>query len=229
MSVKKKYAVFIFIYYIIVFVLLRLIRLVALSYDLDILPQIVTAVRCAAFIGFTMLLFKGFIESFQNSKRDEETTHTIKNVSTGLFYIYLIVAIICSVFLTLQSDETDIYEEKKPIIEEPSKPDTNVSHGSFENDKSKAFKAIYDKYFSGGNYTYIEDADAKGYIRIILFENASRIEYLAYYNGGPSDDIWVFKHCRAMKDSQGSWSPSYAEYMNSYTYNFETRVATIEE
>lgn len=84
------------------------------------------------------------------------------------------------------------------------------------------YQAIYDKHFQKQNNSFIEDYNAKGYLRIILHEDDSSVEYLVYDRESANGRCGLYVYYRSQKDGTGAWSPSEASILDIYAYVHDT-------
>lgn len=222
-TIKNKYAQIFGFIYVVLAIGFKMIEWIFQSLGTAFPERLITAYHCFLVVGFSILIFWGVIEKITDREKTQESKSTLKTIINGLFYIYMTIVLISSVFLVFNSDNNS-----KAHIQVPSKPAMNSTVQDFEHDKEKAYKAIYNEYFKTGGYTYTVDYDAKGNSRIVLIDNSSMIEYITYENISQEGNAMKFKHCRAAKDSFGSWSVMNAEYLDTYIYDFSTRKATKE-
>lgn len=113
--------------------------------------------------------------------------------------------------------------------EKTTKPNSEYTYESGEVRREKGFKAIFEKYFSDEKYSYQIDYDAKGFGRLLIYEDDKQIEFLLYDGVSEEEKIGTFLHCISPKKADGSWSIMEGEYVGTYLYNYETKDAYIEK
>lgn len=109
--------------------------------------------------------------------------------------------------------------EKNPFrdFDIPGTKDIQVN----ERQISEGYTAIYETIFQSQNVSFIEDYDAKGNSRIILYEDDSLIKYLVYdrKSANKKCGLYVYYNCR--KNEDGSWSPMEAAILDMYAYVYD--------
>ena len=110
-------------------------------------------------------------------------------------------------------------------VEEPDK--NSDLHDSAEHDleskkERNAALKIFDKYFAAQGFTFKENYTAKGNMYFVLNESRSDITYLQYNRDSQNGKCGLYILFKALKSSNGSWSPSDAHMQNTYTYEYST-------
>lgn len=81
---------------------------------------------------------------------------------------------------------------------------------------------IFDKYFAAKGFTFKESYTAKGDMYFVLSESRLDIIYLQYNRDSQDGKCGLYILFKASKSSDGSWSPSDAHMLNTYTYEYST-------
>ena len=122
---------------------------------------------------------------------------------------------------TKEPDIEEIPEEQstaKPLEELEEQEETNEYSKEME-----GYKAVYQKYFENKNKSFIEDYDAKGHSRVILFENLSTIEYLVYDRDSNNGNCGIYVYYKCEKKEDGSWSPMDAQILDFFAYEYSSK------
>ena len=81
---------------------------------------------------------------------------------------------------------------------------------------------IFDKYFAAEGFTFKESYTAKGDMYFVLNESRSDITYLQYNRDSQNGKCGLYILFKALKSSNGSWSPSDAYMQSTYMYEYST-------
>ncbi|MFU0538257.1 YcxB family protein [Gardnerella vaginalis] len=81
---------------------------------------------------------------------------------------------------------------------------------------------IFDKYFAAEGFTFKENYTAKGDMYFVLNESRSDITYLQYNRDSQNGKCGLYILFKALKSSNGSWSPSDAYMQSTYMYEYST-------
>ncbi|MFI3214864.1 MAG: hypothetical protein R3Y24_16245, partial [Eubacteriales bacterium] len=107
-------------------------------------------------------------------------------------------------------NETEEYSQEVPVY-------------VYENAEVQAgYESIYQKCIETSDTIYQEDYNAKGYTRIVIYEDSSIIKYLVYDGYFENNSYIRYVYYQNAKDEDGSWSPVDAEILNMYYYILET-------
>lgn len=125
-----------------------------------------------------------------------------------------------------KQDVTDSPEKQSTAADLSAEQDAEADF-SAEQDAENArimdgFLAIYDADFRDQKKSYIQDYNAKGEPRIILFEDPSEVEYLLYDRESDNGKCGQYVLYRAEKADDGSWSPNEASILDMYAYVYAT-------
>lgn len=110
----------------------------------------------------------------------------------------------------LSEDETEDYSQDELVY-------------VYENAEVQAgYESIYQKCIETSDTMYQEDYNAKGYTRIVIYEDSSIIKYLVYDGYFENNSYIRYVYYQNAKDEDGSGSPVDAEILNMYYYILET-------
>ncbi|MFI3171513.1 MAG: hypothetical protein R3Y58_03945 [Eubacteriales bacterium] len=110
----------------------------------------------------------------------------------------------------LSEDEMEEYSQEEPIYAYES---AGVQAG---------YEKIYQECIETSDTIYQEGYNAKGYTRIVVYEDSSIIKYLVYDGYFENNSYIRYVYYQNEKDEDGSWSPVDAEILNMYYYILET-------
>ncbi len=94
---------------------------------------------------------------------------------------------------------------------------------AYEKEIMDGYQAIYNLYFAEKEYTFIENYNAKGQSRIMLYEDSTSVEYLVYDRLSKNEACHLYVYYRNEKDETGAWSPVDASILDIFAYEIETR------
>ena len=125
--------------------------------------------------------------------------------------------------LTEESEEAGMAEE--PV----SEPVTGETITAEESGYDEAYQLIVDGYhavfeqlFQDRGYDFQESSDARGNLRVILFEDAEKVEYLMYDRESENGECGLYVYYSVNKNEDGSWSPENARILDIYAWVYDT-------
>lgn len=86
----------------------------------------------------------------------------------------------------------------------------------------KGYRAIYDSNFKDKNYDFTEEYDAKGNLRVILYEDNSIVRYLVYDRESNNGKCGIYVYYESKKAEDGSWSVTNANIIDMYAYVYNS-------
>ena len=84
------------------------------------------------------------------------------------------------------------------------------------------YRAVYEQLFQDKGYDFREDNDAKGNLRIILFEDEEKVEYLMYDRESENGKCGLYVYYSVDKNEDGSWAPDQARILDMYAWVYDT-------
>ena len=84
------------------------------------------------------------------------------------------------------------------------------------------YRAVYEQLFQDKGYSFQEDNDAKGNLRIILFEDEEKVEYLMYDRESENGKCGLYVYYSVDKNEDGSWAPDQARILDMYAWVYDT-------
>ena len=134
--------------------------------------------------------------------------------------------------LLLQS-RGDIFSEKSGGAVMPEEPVSEQAAGETitaeEGEVDEAYqlivdgyRAVYEQLFQDKGYSFQEDNDAKGNLRIILFEDEEKVEYLMYDRESENGKCGLYVYYSVDKNEDGSWAPDQARILDMYAWVYDT-------
>lgn len=84
------------------------------------------------------------------------------------------------------------------------------------------YRQLYQDYFVGDNYSFIEDADPGGNSRVILFENMDYVYYLQFRQDTDDKTGGEYGYYEVKKCSDGAWTSDDAVLLDVYRYVYDT-------
>jgi len=99
------------LFLIAIFILFSIIESWLNMQDIYLIPPLENGIYCLYSLGISVLVFKGFITFIKKSKKEESSINKISRVVTGLFYVYFIIALIGSLYVTIINNPLEKTEE----------------------------------------------------------------------------------------------------------------------
>ena len=84
------------------------------------------------------------------------------------------------------------------------------------------YRAVFEQFSRSKGYTFQEDHDAKGNLRIILFEDEEKVEYLMYDRESENGKCGLYVYYSVDKNEDGSWAPDQARILDMYAWVYDT-------
>ena len=84
------------------------------------------------------------------------------------------------------------------------------------------YRAVYEQLFQDKGYDFREDNDANGNLRIILFEDEEKVEYLMYDRESENGKCGLYVYYSVDKNEDGSWAPDQARILDMYAWVYDT-------
>ncbi|WP_155885140.1 hypothetical protein [Ligilactobacillus ceti] len=117
---------------------------------------------------------------------------------------------------------------QKPKIKAPKTPvqpqESEPKQESLSVQIEKGMHQIFAQEFaSHSGFQYRQDYNAQGQPIGIVFENQHHINYLLFDKKSSNQKCLLYIYYQSQKNSDGSYSPSEAEFLNSYAYNINTQ------
>lgn len=85
----------------------------------------------------------------------------------------------------------------------------------------EGYKSIYDSIFKEQNASFIEDYNAKGNSRILLYEDDSVVRYLVYDRKSANKKCGLYVYFSREKNADGSWG-TVETILDIYAYVYDT-------
>ncbi|MCI8640189.1 MAG: hypothetical protein HFG41_13895 [Coprococcus sp.] len=85
----------------------------------------------------------------------------------------------------------------------------------------EGYRAVYDAFLSQENDLYQMDYDAKGYSRVILYEDERVVRYLVYDRDSQNGKCALYVYYECEKGENGLWSSVDAIILDMYAYKYE--------
>ena len=120
--------------------------------------------------------------------------------------------------LEIEEDLIPQPETEVPVLPEPEKEEIQKLSKEME-----GYQAIYKNFFEQEGNSFIEDYDAKGHSRIVLFENLQTVEYLVYDRDSNNGDCGIYVYYKNEKESDGSWSSADAKILDFFAYEYQSK------
>ena len=164
---------------------------------------------------------------FGTSLPDREVTLTMDG---DVESIYLVEPYIEEFLFRNQESVLTEESEEAGMAEEPvSEPVTGETITAEESGYDEAYQLIVDGYhavfeqlFQDRGYDFQESSDARGNLRVILFEDAEKVEYLMYDRESENGKCGLYVYYSVDKNEDGSWAPDQARILDMYAWVYDT-------
>ena len=164
---------------------------------------------------------------FGTSLPDREVTLTMDG---DVESIYLVEPYIEEFLFRNQESVPTEESEEAGMAEEPvSEPVTGETITAEESGYDEAYQLIVDGYhavfeqlFQDKGYEFQESSDARGNLRVILFEDAEKVEYLMYDRESENGKCGLYVYYSVDKNEDGSWAPDQARILDMYAWVYDT-------
>ena len=83
------------------------------------------------------------------------------------------------------------------------------------------YKAIYQQFFENQGYSYIDNATAKGFQSILLFEDENRVIFMSYDHDSANEKCGIYVVLESQKDDTGNWNKADAIIQDFYAYEYD--------
>ena len=84
------------------------------------------------------------------------------------------------------------------------------------------YHAVFEQLFQDRGYDFQESSDARGNLRVILFEDAEKVEYLMYDRESENGECGLYVYYSVNRNVDGSWSPENARILDIYAWVYDT-------
>lgn len=122
-------------------------------------------------------------------------------------------------------------QEKESEHQDENKNESSLNDKTIESqqdlEKNKkideGYLKIYQTYIKETDTEYRKDYNAKGYSYIVTYEDETQIKYLMYDRDNQEGTKAQYVYYKNIKSTDGSWSMMYAEILDMYQYDYESK------